>query len=136
MKKLLALLLALALLVSVSATAFAIGKMEHKTTSGTIKRGGRLLNYYCDLGVSTTQLSVSMSYDDPNTLIECAGRPDIVYYAQVFPGSWAVGTGYSRVSASTNNHIIYAGKDVAGTINHGYSTFKVAKSQVAELQMD
>lgn len=105
MKKLIALLVAVALLVSASATVFALSGMDSKTESGNIKIGNKTYHYDCVLRASTAQFSASMAYDNYDVYITCKAKPFIYYLGEERVGAERSATGQGSVSVSGDNSL-------------------------------
>ena len=103
MKKLLALLLALALLVSGSATAFAMSATPvTKKDDGKYTENGDSYNYYCQVTAKVNNASFLMTYDNHTSPIHASLTATVIIEG-VPQYNRANDSNNDRISASVNN---------------------------------
>lgn len=137
MKKLIALLVAVALLVSASATVFAMSStMSRKTDNGLYEETDmHSYQYYCELNASLYKANVYMTYGRNATSISCTVNARVKYYDdyQINQGN---DYNNSTVSAATNNDFNYNGRIVGGKIVHAQGIFRIRSVNIATLSMN
>lgn len=135
MKKLLAFLLAMALLISASATVFALSGMDSKTESGNIKIGNKTYHYDCVLRASTAQFSARMTYEYYDVYISCSANPTVSIYGDNVTGRSKSATGQGSVSVSGDNSLSLNGNEVYGTIIWVQGIYKIQTQRVATINL-
>ena len=137
MKKLIALLVAVALLVSASATVFALSStMSRKTDSGSYEETDmHSYQYYCELNASLYKANVRMTYGNNATSISCTVSARVKYYDK-YQMNQDNDYNNSTVSAATNSNFNYNGLNVVGTIVHALGIFRIRSVNFATLSMN
>lgn len=134
MKKLIALLVAVALLVSASATVFALSttttrKTDHAQYEESL---GVKYDYYCDVNATTRKANASMSYGNSTCYIYCGLTGKLrIYDKYFFNEDYALDT--SSVSVSVTSTYRYNGKDTIGTMVSATGVFKIRSVNIATL---
>ena len=134
MKKLNALLVAVALLVSASATVFALSttttrKTDHAQYEESL---GVKYDYYCDVNATTRKANASMSYGNSTCYIYCGLTGKLrIYDKYFFNEDYALDT--SSVSVSVTSTYRYNGKDTIGTMVSATGVFKIRSVNIATL---
>ena len=134
MEKLIALLVAVALLVSASATVFALSttttrKTDHAQYEESL---GVKYDYYCDVNATTRKANASMSYGNSTCNIYCDLSGKLRIYDNYFYCNDS-DLGSSSVSASVTSTYRYKGKDTIGTMVSATGVFKIRSVNIATL---
>lgn len=136
MKKLIALLVAVALLVSASATVFALSSSPTSTNKSglNVDSDSKSYSYYCELSASTSSASSRMTYGRSSTSINCTIVVAMYYNGTRYSKSnQAVGN--SSISVTADNRLTLSGTAVRGTIFNASGAFKIITKQVASLSV-
>lgn len=129
-----ALLVAVALLVSASATVFALSttttrKTDHAQYEESL---GVKYDYYCDVNATTRKANASMSYGNSTCCIYCGLTGKLrIYDNYFFNEDYALDT--SSVSVSVTSTYRYNGKDTIGTMVSATGVFKIRSVNIATL---
>ena len=136
MKKLIALLVAVALLVSASATVFAMSSTPvTKKDSGHYNENGTSYYYNCQVTARTLSASVSMTYDNPNTTIHTSITATLKVDGKTRYNT-ANDSNNNSVSASVNNRWWTGTYYQRGTITFANGAFYIRSYNITTLSID
>ena len=136
MKKLIALLVAVALLVSASATVFALSSSPTSTNKSglNVDSDSKSYSYYCELSATTSSASTRMTYGRNSTSINSTVKATIAYN-DTYIFSSNTGAGNSSIKVTTYNRAYMNSLLVTGTIIGANGLFKIMTKQVASLSV-